>query len=143
MNGILTLLLLTSVVTDLMYGKIYNMLVFPAMSAGVLLRLEEGGIRALVPIAFSLGIAMLLLPFHWIGKGMGGGDIKLLMAIACLTDPACYLQCFAASFLIGGILALITLIDSGSRKAAIPVAVPVAAGTMAVLLQPYVTQVSA
>lgn len=134
MNGILLFLLLSSVLTDLHDGKIYNMLVFPALAAGVLQRLSGsmpgGGTSLLV----SLAIPAVLLPFYLCGRGLGGGDLKLLLAVSSLMQPEQFLCCFAASFLIAGILALVTLAATRDRKAGIPAALPIAAGTTAVMV---------
>lgn len=134
MRGILLLLLMGAVFTDLVRGKIYNVLVFPAAAAGILLRLESGGRYAVPGLLISMALPGLLIPFWLCGRGIAAGDIKLLFAISCLTAPAVFLPCLILSFVAGAILAILVWIAGKDRKASIPMAVPIAAGTGIVVL---------
>ena len=89
LSAVLVVLVLFCTATDLLYGKIYNGIVFPCLFAGVFLRLLQGGLQELPGILASVLIPFLMLYPFWLitgGNGLGGGDIKLLTAVsACLS----------------------------------------------------------
>lgn len=105
---ILFLGLLTSLYTDLVYGKIYNRLTFSMMGMGILLNTIGGegilfGVKGLViPIAvFGLFFAL-----GW----FGAGDVKLLAAIGAIKGPEFIIYTILAAAIAGGIMAVGNLI---------------------------------
>lgn len=129
MSMILAELVIVSALTDLSMGKIYNMVVFPAFAAGILLRIEAGGIRAVPELLLSILLpALLLMPF-WT-RGIAAGDIKLLIAISVLLPLQEFWICSAASVLIAGIIALSVFIRTHDLHTAIPLAVPISFGVL-------------
>lgn len=78
-------------------------------TAGLLLRLSQGSaVTALVNAAIVLGIAAAL----WRRGFIGGGDMKLIPAVALVLPPASLLQFLLFMTLAGGVLALIYLVLS-------------------------------
>lgn len=87
MSRLILLLTCSCAVTDVLHGKIYNLVVVPAAIATLLLRGLPwmGGSRAslMAGIVQMIGMLLFLLPFWLLTKGgIGGGDIKLYVAVA-------------------------------------------------------------
>ena len=161
-----------SVVTDARRGKIHNVVTVPGAIIGIVLKAVEYGLegQVLSGIAESiLGIAVGLGMFVFsslFGRILGGGDIKLLMAIGAIQGPVFLLWTIVYMALIGGVMAiLITLwhkdflaslrrlssglsmrmlakvpIDVGESKrpARLPYAIPIGLGSFVAL---YVLQI--
>jgi len=120
---LLIVLLLVAAYTDVAHRKIYNWLTFPIIGLGLGL---AGGETVLndnwghfMPIILSLAISLViyLIPFFlgWIG----GGDLKLMVAISCLQGASP----FGAGFmmhsifnitLVGAVMAILLLIWKGT-----------------------------
>ncbi|HLD73429.1 MAG TPA: prepilin peptidase [Bdellovibrionota bacterium] len=99
--------------TDLVTGKIYNVVTFSIIGFGFLYHsLFVNGAGVLFP---SMGIVLgcaLFFPFFALG-GMGAGDVKLLMAIGALKGWTFVLSTALYSLLAGGILSIVLLIYNG------------------------------
>jgi len=93
-------------ITDLRWGKVFNVLTMPALLAGVVINLAAAGLPglwlSLQGIAMGLG---LLLATLLLGQYMGGGDIKLLMALGAIKGPTFVLWTLIIGILLGGVLA--------------------------------------
>jgi prepilin peptidase CpaA len=139
---ILAVLTFCSVCTDLLQGKIYNFITFPAILAGFLLRCLQYGSSGPPGILRPAGALLsLALPVFFLGpfrkrgrimrdKGISAGDIKLFMAISVLMEPEVFLKCFALTFLAAAVIALMLLkIYRGSRRG-VHMALPAAAAVM-------------
>jgi prepilin peptidase CpaA len=120
---LLIILLIIATYTDLTQRKIFNWLTYPAIGLGIGIAGGETVIydnwAVFSPILFSVVLCLVvyLLPFFfgWIG----GGDLKLMLAICCLQGA----QPFGLGFvmrsifnitLIGAIMAAVLLIWKGS-----------------------------
>lgn len=137
-NGIPLVIFLTGAAwSDVKSGKIRNAWILPAFAAGVLYRILEiivwisgdaGGTgsmpEAVKGMVLCAGVAILFLPFWELG-GIGGGDLKELMALALLTPSADFLFCTAVSFLIAGVIAVLLRLEFGRRGKKIPFALSV------------------
>src|SRR3989338_1412760 len=99
--------------TDLVTGKIYNVVTFSIIGFGFLYHsLFVNGAGVFFP---SMGIVLgcaLFFPFFALG-GMGAGDVKLLMAIGALKGWTFVLSTALYSLLAGGILSIVLLIYNG------------------------------
>jgi prepilin peptidase CpaA len=95
-------------------------------------------------IAWQLGVALLalvvlagLFAMRW----MGGGDVKLLTALALWVQPAMFLNLVIAVALIGGLLTLVFgawhIARRQRDRVAIPYGVAIAAGALLVLGNAY------
>ncbi len=127
MNWILGMVAGAAVLTDLSKGKIYNILVFPAMAAGVLLHIWSEGISAFPHILLSLLVPfLLLLPFWLLGsRGIAAGDIKLFMAISTLMDLSSFFTVFALAFGIGAVISVFVLLKTHDFRRHIHFALPI------------------
>jgi prepilin peptidase CpaA len=108
---LVTLLAITSI-TDLLYCKIPNRVVFPAMVCGIIYFSIVSGLSGLMWSmgGIILGIC-LLLPLYLMG-GMGAGDVKLMGAVGSILGPQGVLIAFLYSAIVGGIYALFLLARS-------------------------------
>ncbi len=102
--------------SDLVRGKIYNLLTIPALIAGVVFSFWVGGWEA--GLNSGLGIAAGLLLYgwmFWIGV-MGGGDVKLLMALGAWGGIGYVVETGLVAVFLGGLLGAITLVFKGRMK---------------------------
>ena len=84
---VLFTLLTAAVAIDLKSHRIPNLLLWPALSLGLMLHMTSGGSDGLIvaTVGLAIGLAMLL-PLYSIG-GMGAGDVKLLGIVGCFLGP--------------------------------------------------------
>jgi len=95
--------------TDLKVGKIYNKLTMPCMLAGLTLNTIQGGIPGLLH-SFE-GILLVLVIFLLFAKlgSIGGGDVKLLMAVGAVMGLNFATKAMLLSAVAGGVLAIIVI----------------------------------
>ncbi|MCL6520230.1 MAG: A24 family peptidase [Armatimonadetes bacterium] len=108
--AILLLMLGAAVYTDIRLGKIYNKLTLPCMALGILLgAMSNGWMGFLSSIG---GILIILIPFLLFAPaaGIGGGDIKLMMAVGSLLGFKAAIWAVLISAVVGGVLAIITVL---------------------------------
>jgi prepilin peptidase CpaA len=104
---------LVAVYTDLSYGKIYNWMTYPAIVLGLLSNGYMYGLDGFKAALLGIGVAFVLTcPFLMAG-GIGGGDVKLLMAIGSLQGALFLLSTLFYAAIIGGIWAMGYLIWKG------------------------------
>jgi prepilin peptidase CpaA len=99
--------------TDLIFGKIYNWITLPTAMAGLLASgyfLGWGGVGQAL-----LGFAAGMLFYGWLFglKVMGGGDVKLLMALGTWAGPQYTAEVAVLGVLIGGVFAFVILLVTG------------------------------
>ena len=108
--------------TDLRRGEIPNWLTASAFgagvvaSAGVAVHAGLGSRGALFAVLFALvgGLACAVLPFIlWLKGVMGGGDVKLFVALGALCHPSLGLDIELSSFLAGTLLVFVQLAYRG------------------------------
>jgi prepilin peptidase CpaA len=104
--ALLVALLGTALYTDLRYGKIYNKLTLSCTIIGIIVNTYISGVHGLL---LSLGGAALVLGlfllFAKVG-GIGGGDIKLMMAVGALMGFNFMIRALLLSAVAGGLLAV-------------------------------------
>jgi len=107
-------LAISAAYTDIRWGKIFNWLTVPFALLGLVLNSVGAGWEGLLlsvgGIAAGLG---LWLVSNFLGRILGGGDIKLLMAFGAMLGPLFMLWAFAWGALIGGVMALAIAIRRG------------------------------
>lgn len=80
-------ILIYSLYTDLKYGKIYNYITIPAIAAGLAINafINAGGALAgIFDSAAAVVIAFVFFIIPYLMGALGGGDVKLMMAIGAL-----------------------------------------------------------
>ncbi len=107
-------------ITDLRWHRIPDWLTLPALGVGLLARFAVhgfGGAFGQGLIAALLGALFCLLLFGlfaiW-GKGIGGGDIKLITAVGALTGLRHAMTSVMCIALVGGVLGIALLV--GRRR---------------------------
>jgi len=107
-------LLAGSVYTDLRWHLIKNVLVFPAMIIGLIMRYIDAGLPGL-SYGFKgllFGFLMVFIPYLII-DGLGEGDVKLVAAIGVFTGPQ---HVIWAAFFASIYGVLISMIISAKEK---------------------------
>jgi len=96
-----------AVYTDIRWGKIFNYLTFPALLAGVTINSIVGGLDGAIWSleGVALGFALFIVSALF-GRILGGGDIKLLMAIGALQGPYFLAWAIFYTALVGAALAI-------------------------------------
>jgi prepilin peptidase CpaA len=108
--AVLTVLLAAAVYTDLRHGKIYNKLTLTCIALGIILSLLSAGLRGLGESLAGIGLIMLLYLLFAPLTGIGGGDVKLIMAVGALMGIRFTVWSLLFSAAIGGLLAVIVMI---------------------------------
>ena len=106
--GALAIALITAACTDLASRRIANWL-NAAIALGAPLFWWASGLEPWPGIALQLGVAVAsfaLLAILFALRAMGGGDVKLLTALALWIAPALFLKLVVLMALLGGVLTL-------------------------------------
>ncbi len=107
-------LALAAAYTDIRWGKIFNWMTVSFAVLGITLNTIAGGWGGLLSSLAGIGAGFVLwLVSNFLGRILGGGDIKLLMAFGALLGPMFMLWTFAWGALIGGAMALAIAIRRG------------------------------
>jgi prepilin peptidase CpaA len=98
-------------VTDTWHQKIYNWTTYPGIALALLVsHFEPGGIGIEESLkGFALCGAVMLVSFVFFG-GLGGGDVKLMAMLGAFLGVERGIEVLLWTFVLGGIVALITLI---------------------------------
>jgi len=95
--------------TDLLTGKIYNVVTYPAVAAGFvgsLLGLGPSWSTSAVGMLVGFSVFFALYSVGW----MGGGDVKLMAAVGAAKGFPFILHAMFYSIFLGGLFALLALI---------------------------------
>jgi len=109
-TSLTVLLVATAVYTDVRWGKIFNHLTMSAIVLGLIINSLtgiDGFVHSIKGVGLGLG---LFLVSCLLGRILGGGDIKLLMAVGALQGPAFLAWTICCTAIIGGVLAVIIAI---------------------------------
>lgn len=114
LNIILIIVLLICFVTDLKQQRIYNKVIYPALTAVLLTHLAASGLNGLKLslIGMLIGVGLLIIPY--ILGGIGAGDVKLLALIGAIKGSGFVVNTALYMAVIGGVIALIIIIKSGA-----------------------------
>ena len=107
--GALAIALLFAAFTDIRRRQIDNWL-NGAIAAGAPLYWWASGLALWPGVAWQIGVAaitLIILAVLFAMRAMGGGDVKLLTALALWIDPLNFVRLLIGMALIGGVLTLI------------------------------------
>lgn len=143
--AVLAIALLVAAFTDLRSRQISNKL-NAAIALGAPLFWWASGL-SFGDIAWQVGVALVslvVLAGFFALRWMGGGDVKLLAALALWVQPALFLQLIIAMAIIGGVLTLAFgawhITRRQRDRLAIPYGVAIAAAALLVIGQAYLPQ---
>jgi prepilin peptidase CpaA len=103
-------------VYDMRYRRIPNWLVAAGLALGFALNIYLLGWAGLKAASLGLGFAFLVYFPLYLLRGMGAGDVKLMMAIGALAGPLFWFGIFVATGILGGCIAIILLLARGRLK---------------------------
>ena len=121
----LAIALMFAAVTDLQRRQIDNWLNAAIALAAPLFWLASG--QGLVDVGFHIAIALVvftLLAVLFAFGAMGGGDVKLLTALALWIDPISFVKLLVIMSVLGGLLTLVMVVLHHVRKRKGRIAVP-------------------
>lgn len=113
---VLTVLVLTAGVYDIVYRRIPNWLAASGLALGVSLNtflFEWAGLKASL---LGIGFAFLIYFPLYLLRGMGAGDVKLMMAVGALAGPASWFAIFILTGILGGVIAIVLLLFRGRLR---------------------------
>ncbi len=141
--GALAIALLIAAFTDIRRRQIDNWL-NAAIVAGAPLFWWASGLSLWPGIAWQLGIAVItfaVLAVLFALRAMGGGDVKLLTALALWIEPVWFLRLLVIMALIGGVLTVVLgawhIARRQRERLAIPYGVAIAAAGLWILAVQY------
>lgn len=113
---VLFTVLFISCVTDLLYQKIFNLLIFCTLVFAMVFYIWVWGLTGLTfsLAGLALGIALFFVPF--ILGGLGAGDVKLLGVVGALKGAEFVLYSFLLTAILGGIFSLSFLLYKGKLR---------------------------
>ena len=135
----LAIALLVAAFTDIRRRQIDNWL-NAAIAAGAPLYWWASGLSLWPDVAWQIGLALaslVVLAILFALRAMGGGDVKLLTALALWIEPTWFLRLLVIMALIGGVLTLVLGAWHVARrrkdKLAIPYGVAISSAALLVL----------
>ncbi|MHB0912930.1 MAG: A24 family peptidase [Armatimonadota bacterium] len=108
--GAVAALLGVALYTDLRSGKIYNTLTLPCMLLGLAANTVLGGLSGLLTSLAGMGAVLLLALLFLNLSGIGGGDVKLMMAVGALLGLNFAIRVMVLSALAGGVFSLLVML---------------------------------
>lgn len=139
----LAIALLIAAITDIRARRIDNWLT-GAVALGAPLFWWASGLSIWPGIALQFGVALIafaILAVLFAMRAMGGGDVKLLTALALWIEPVLFMQLIVLMALLGGVLTLVLgswhIMRRRKDRLAIPYGVAISAAGLWVLAAHY------
>jgi prepilin peptidase CpaA len=107
---VLWLVLLVCTVTDLLWGKIYNVVTLPTIALGVGARFFVEGHSSALTALSAVGVAFALFFPLYLIKTLAAGDVKLLMALGAWSDSSIVLKLSCLSIIVGALVGAVVLL---------------------------------
>lgn len=107
------ILSVAAMATDLLWGRIYNWLTFPALIAGLALSFWLGGWTLGLNSLYGVVAALLLYGWMFALGWMGGGDVKFLMALGAWGGLYFAESVAILGVLLGGVMSILILTFKG------------------------------
>lgn len=112
------LMLLISSVTDLLYHRIPNALLVPALAAALLLGALHNGMGGLGLSLAGLCVGLFMLMPLYVAGGTSAGDVKLLGVAGAFLGPLGALFAGMFTFIAGAVLGLLWIASNMARTTA-------------------------
>ena len=110
---LLVTLVLIAAVFDVRFRRVPNWLALSGIVLGFVLNMFLFGSTGALAALLGGGLAMLIYFPLFVVRGMGAGDVKLMMAIGFIVGPANWLAIFFITAILGGAFALLLVVRSG------------------------------
>lgn len=115
----LVLLVLLAAVYDLRYRRIPNWLVVAGLILGFALNAALFHLTGLRQAGLGSALAFAVYFPLFVLRAMGGGDVKLMLAIGALVGPLNWFILFLLAAVLGGVLAVVLLLTRGGMLQAL------------------------
>lgn len=112
-QALLLVTILVAAYFDLRFRRIPNWLVLSAILLALALNTFLFALPGLRTAGLGLGLAFAVYFPLYLLRGMGAGDVKLMMAIGALVGPGPWFLIFICTGLLGGVVGLIVLFARG------------------------------
>lgn len=103
----MTMVLLAASVTDLLYHRIPNALLIPALAAALLLGGIDNGIGGLLASLAGVCVGLLILMPLYVSGGTSAGDVKLLGVVGAYLGPLGVFFAGMFTFIAGAVFGLL------------------------------------
>ena len=116
-NVIMALLIpLAIIITyyDVRYRRIPNSFVLATLAGGLAVNTIFGGLTGLYTSLGGCALAFVMMFMLHVFGAMGAGDVKLFAAIGAVTGAHMVLPTFLVVVLIGGLLAVVSMVRAGA-----------------------------
>jgi prepilin peptidase CpaA len=107
--GLMAVTLIIATYTDIRNGKIYNWTTLPAILLGLSLNTLGQGWEGLLLSAGGAAVVMALFLLFGPLVGIGGGDVKLLMAVGAVLALPISVWALLYSAVIGGVMSVLVM----------------------------------
>ena len=98
---------------DVRYRRIPNPFVLATLISGLSINLAMGGVNGALDSIGGCVLAFILMFVLHVFGAMGAGDVKLFAAIGSIIGAKLVLPTFVVVVLMGGLLAMVTVLRSG------------------------------
>lgn len=109
-------LLVIASLTDLIWGKVFNLLTFAFLITGLICRFWLGGLPSLGEACLAVAVAFALFFPLWLAKVMAAGDVKLLMAAGAWTSVGVVVHLALGGIVIGALVGAALLVRRSGWK---------------------------
>lgn len=134
-GALFSALLLAACVSDVRVRRIPNLLVLAILAAGVGWSFAtRAPLQALTQSAAGVALGFAIWIGFWLAGVMGAGDVKFFAAIGAWLGPAATWRAALAAAIIGGIIAVVTLLQARALSPALRrLVLALSAGSLGVL----------
>jgi prepilin peptidase CpaA len=110
---LLVVVVTIAAVFDIRFRRIPNWLVLSGLVLGLALNSFLFGTAGAVSALLGCGAAFLVYFPLFIVRGMGAGDVKLMMTVGCIAGPGNWIAIFFFTSILGGVWAVLLLLRWG------------------------------
>jgi prepilin peptidase CpaA len=116
---LMLLMVCLAAIYDIRFRRIPNWLVLSGLLLGLGLNVFLSEWQGLRLSLLGLGLASLIYFPLYLLRGMGAGDVKLMMALGSMVGWANWLGIFVITSILGGVVAMLLLVSRGKLRTAL------------------------
>ena len=113
-TALLATMVCVALYTDLRFGKIYNRLTVSCIALGIGLGFVNNGLAGVLSSLGGAGLILALFVFFAPKSGIGGGDVKMLMAVGAIMGLPFAVWALLFTGVIGGMAATVVMVSHGA-----------------------------